>query len=83
MAFAQSFDGQQVRAESLKFKVTEAFIFEAIGLPMAGEKWFKRKTVRIGDFSNFLNPQYSMVDWNYGIPASWLKEDWQHVLNLV
>ena len=24
-----------------------------------------------------------MVDWKYGIPASWLKEDWQHVLNLV
>ena len=24
-----------------------------------------------------------MVDWNCGIPASWLKEDWQQVLNLV
>ena len=60
---------------SLKFKVTEAFISEAIGLSMAGEKWFKGKTVRIGDFSKFLKPQYSMVDWKYGIPASWLKED--------
>lgn len=83
MAVAQSFDGQQVRVGSLKFKVTEAFISEATGLPMAGEKWFKRKTVKIGDFSKFLRLQYSMVDWKYGIHTSWLKEDWQHVLNLV
>ena len=70
MAFSQSFDGQQARVGSLKFKVIEAFISEVTGLPMAGEKWFKRKTVRIGDFSKFLKPQYSMVDWKYGIPAS-------------
>ena len=70
MAFAQSFDGQQVRVGSLKFKITEAFISEATSLPMAGEKWFKRKTVRIGDFTKFLKPQYSMVDWKCGIPAS-------------
>ena len=70
MAFAQSFDGQQARVGSLKFKVTEAFISEATGLPMAGEKWFKRKTIRIGDFSKFLKPQYSMVNWKYGILAS-------------
>ena len=82
MAFAQSFDGQQVRVGSLKFKVTEDFISEATGLPMAGERWFKRKTVRIGDFTKFLKPQYSMVD-KCGIPASWLKEDWQQVLKLV
>jgi hypothetical protein len=47
MAFAQSFDGQQVCVGYLKFKVIEAFISEANGLPI---KWFKRKTVRIGDF---------------------------------
>lgn len=75
MAFAQSFDGQQTRVGSLKFKVIDAFISKATGLPMAREKWFKRKTIRIGDFSKFLKPQYSTVDWKYGIPASWLKED--------
>jgi hypothetical protein len=75
MAFAQSFDGQQVRVGSMKFKITKVFIFEATGLPMAGEKWFKRKTVRIGDFTKFLKPQYSMVDWKCGISASWLKGD--------
>ena len=75
MAFAQSFDSQQAHVGSLKFKSIEALIFEATGLPMVGEKWFKRKTVRIGDFSKFLKPQYSMVDWKHGIPASWLKED--------
>ena len=42
MAFAQSFDGQQVRVGSLKFKITEAFISEVTDLPMAGERWFKR-----------------------------------------
>ena len=76
MAFTQSFDGQQVCVGSLKFKIIEAFISEATGLPMIGEKWFKRKTVRIGDFTKFLKPQC-------GIPASQLKEDWQQVLKLV
>ena len=70
MAFSQSFEGQQARVGSLKFKVIEAFISEATGLPMTGDKWFKRKTGRIGDFTKFLKPQYSMVDWKYGIPAS-------------
>lgn len=83
MAFAQSFDGQQARVGSLKFKVIEVFISEATSLPMAGEKWFKRKTIRIGDFSKFLKPQYSMVDWKHGIPSSWFKEDHHHVLNLI
>jgi hypothetical protein len=63
MAFAQSLNGQQVSVGSLKFKVTEDFIFEASGLPMAGERWYKKKTMRIGDFTAFLKPQYSMVDW--------------------
>ena len=76
MAFTQSFDGQQVRVGSLKFKVTEAFISEATGLLMEGERWYKKKTMRIGDFTSFLKPQHSMVDWRCGIPASWLKEDW-------
>ena len=77
MAFAQSFDGQQVSVGSLKFKVTKAFVSKATGLPMARERWCKKKTMRIGDFTAFLKPQYSMVDWRCGIPASWLKEDWQ------
>ena len=68
---------------SVKFKVTEAFISEATGLPMAGERWYKKKTMRIGDFTTFLKPQYSMVDWRCGIPANWLKEDWRKVLRIV
>ena len=83
LAFAQSFNGQQVSVGSLKFKVIEAFISEAIGLPMAGERCYKKKTKRIGDFTAFLKPQYSMVDWRCGIPSSWLKEDWQQVLRVV
>lgn len=60
---------------SLRFKVTKAFILEAIGFPMSGERRYKKKTMRIGDFIAFLKPQYSMVDWRCGIPSSWLKED--------
>ena len=56
MAFAQSFNGQQVSVGSLKFKVTKAFISKATGLPMVGERWYKKKTVRIGDFTTFLKP---------------------------
>ena len=68
---------------SLKFKVTEGFISDSTGLPMAGEKWYKKKTMRIGDFTAFLKSQYSMVDWRSGIPSSWLKEDWQQILRVV
>ena len=83
MAFAQSFNGQQVSVGSLKFKVTKAFISEATSLPMAGERWYKKKTMRIWDFTTFLKPKYSMVDWRCGIPSSWLKKDWQQVLKIV
>ena len=70
LAFAQSFDGKQVSVGSLKFKITESFISEATGLPMAGEKWYKKKTMRIGYFNVFLKPQFAMVDWRCGIPSS-------------
>ena len=83
LAFAQSSDGKQVSVSSLKFKITESFIAEAMGLPMTGEKWYKKKTMRIGEFSAFLKPQFTMVDWRCGIPSSWLKEDWQPILRVV
>ena len=60
---------------SLKFKIIEAFISKDTGLPMAGEKWYKMKTIRIGDFTTFLKPQYFIVELRCGIPSSWLKED--------
>ena len=56
LAFAHSIDGKNVIIGSLKFKITESFIAEAMGLPMTGEKWYKKKTMRIGDFSAFLKP---------------------------
>ena len=70
LAFAQSFDGKQVTVGSFKFKITEYFIVEATGLPMTGEKWYKKKTMRIGDFSSYFKPQFTMVDWRCGIPSS-------------
>ena len=70
LAFAQSFDGKQVSLGSFTFKIIESFIVEATGLPMLGKKRYKKKTMRIGDFSTFLKPQFSMVDWRCGIPSS-------------
>ena len=68
---------------SLKFKITEAFILEATGLPVEREKWYKKKTMRIGDFTAFLKPQYAMIVWRCGIPSAWLREDWQSILRVV
>ena len=70
LAFAQSFDGKQVSLGSFKFKITESFIAKDTGLPMTREKWYKKKTMRIGDFSAFLKPRFPMVDWRCGIPSS-------------
>ena len=50
---------------------------------MSREKWYKKKTMRIGDFSAFLKPQFAMVDWRCRIPSSWLKEDWKLILRVV
>ena len=62
LAFAQSFDGKQVSLGYFKFKIIESFIAEATGLPMSGDKWYKEKTMRIGDFSAFLKPQFVIGD---------------------
>lgn len=56
LAFAQSFDGKQVRIGSFTFKITESFIAKAMGLPMIGENWYKNKAMRIGEFSALLKP---------------------------
>ena len=83
LAFAQSFDGKQVRLGSLKLEIIESFNAEAMSLPMTREKWYKKKTMRIGDFSTYLKPKFAMVDWRCIIPSSWLKEDWQPILKVV
>ena len=70
LEFAQSFDGKQVSIGSFSFKIIESFIAKATGLPMIGEKWYKKKTMRMGDFSSFLKPRFTMVDWSCGIPSS-------------
>ena len=83
LTFAQSFDGKNVSIGSLKFKIIDSLIAKATGLPMSREKWYKKKTMRIGDFSAFLKPQFAMVDWRCRIPSSWMKEDWQPILRVV
>ena len=70
LVFARSFDVKQVSLGSFTFKLTKSFIAEATSLPMTGDKWYKKKTMRIGDFSAYLKPQFAMVDWRCGIPSS-------------
>jgi hypothetical protein len=42
LIFAQIYDGENVQLGDVKLTITEATIAEATGLPMAGEKYFKR-----------------------------------------
>ena len=75
-------ENKQVQ-DLLNLKLLESFIAEAMGLPMTGEKWYTKKTMRIGDFFAFLKPQFTMVDWRCIIPSSQLKEDWLSILRVV
>ena len=52
--FAKGFDGEKVKFETMVLQITEDSIAKATSLPMDGEKWFKRTTLKPSDFNHLL-----------------------------
>jgi hypothetical protein len=83
LAFAQTYDGESVQFGDMKLTITEATIAEATGLPMAGEKYFKRVIVDRKLCQKFLKPEHQDPDWTKGIPRSYIKEEyWMMLISL-
>jgi len=80
LAFAQTYDGESVQFGDMKLTITEATIEEATGLPMFGEKYFKRVVVDRKICQNFLKPEHQDPDWTKGIPRSYVKEEYWKIL---
>jgi hypothetical protein len=60
--------------------ITEATIAEDTGLPMAGEKYFKRVIVDKKLCQKFLKPEHHNPDWTKGVPRSYIKEEYWTML---
>ena len=54
MAFSSSFDGVKEQVGDIELRLREEFIFQAIGLPSTGERWYKGKHVKNDDWKEFL-----------------------------
>ena len=52
--FAKGFDGEKVWFKTMVLRVTEYSIAKATGLPMDGEKWFKRTPLKPSNFNHLL-----------------------------
>ena len=53
-AFARSFDAEKAEFKSLTLIVIDQSIAEATGLPIEGDKWFKRVLLMPSDFNYLL-----------------------------
>jgi len=80
LSFAQKYDGESVLFGDMKLTITETTIAEAIGLPMDGQKYFKRVIVDRKLYQKFLKPEYQDPDWTKGIPRSYAKEEYCTIL---
>ena len=82
-AFARSFNGEKVEFKSLTLIVIEQSIAEVTGLPIEGDKWFKRVSLMPSDFNYLLVSHHKNLDWHKGIPRVWLKQEFWDLLYLV
>jgi hypothetical protein len=73
LAFNQTYDGGSVQFGEIKITITKSTISEATGLPMAGEKYFKRVIVDRKLCQKFLKSEHQDPDWTKGVPQSYVK----------
>ena len=82
MAFIKNYKDEMVQLKSLKIRVNEESIAEAIDVPAQGEIWFKQQDFQ-GDYSEFLMPGFEKLDWKNGIHVSKIKPNWKIPLEMV
>ena len=57
-AFAESFDGFNAHVGDVEIRLTEEFIYRAIGFPQTGERWYKGKHIKNDHWKGFLTPSH-------------------------
>ena len=82
MAFIKNYKDEMVQLKSLKVRVNEESIAEAIDVPTQGERWFKQQDFQ-GDYTEFLMPGFEKLDWKNGIHVSKIKPNWKIPLEMV
>jgi hypothetical protein len=60
--------------------VIEAYITEAIGLPLEGERYFKGMMIDLRHLYKCLAPENSNLGWVKGIPRHWVKPEYSTML---
>lgn len=80
LQFANPFNGNQAKIWDLMLLVFDQTISKATGLPMEGEKWFKKGKLTRVQINWFLKAEFYTAKLGKGFPRSYLKEEWQHVL---
>jgi hypothetical protein len=67
----------------MKLTIIESIIAEATGLPMVGEKYFKRVIIDRKLCHKFLKPENQDPNWTKGVPWRYFKEEyWTMLLSL-
>ena len=80
LCFAKTFDGNQAQIGDLTLLVFDQLISKATGLPMEGEKWFKKGKLTWAQINFLLKAEFHTVKLGKGFPRYYLHEKWQHVL---
>ena len=80
LQFANTFNGNQAQIGDLMLVISDQTISRTTGLPMEGEKWFKKGKLTRVQINQLLKAKFHTVKLGKGFPRSYLKEEWQHVL---
>ena len=60
--------------------VSDQSISKATGLPVEGEKWFKKGKLTRAQINRLLKAEFHTVKLGKGFPRYYLHEEWKHVL---
>ena len=80
LKFAKTFDGSQAQVGDLTLVIYDQTISRAPGLPMEGEKWFKKGKLTRAQINRPLKAEFHTVKLGKGFPRYYLHEEWQHVI---
>ena len=78
--FAKTFDGSQAQIGDLILMVFDQSISRVAGLPMEGEKWFKKGKLTRAQINWLLKAKSHAIKLGKGFPRHYLHEEWHHIL---
>lgn len=77
LQFSKTFDGDRSQVGAIVLTVSEQSISHATGLPMEGERWFKKGKLNRDQINRLLKPEFHLVKLGKGFPSYFLYEEWQ------